>query len=125
MTLSHCHPDATHKPGDCLVCDYYQAQLHAKRTFAHCDAYVVHAPTQCTYCDEYLADIQKWRADNGVNFTGENDADKLPCPATVRRDVQKIHRWYGNAPQPKACKVCGAKAVFVNLALGCPEHGPI
>jgi len=122
--LSHCHPDATHKPGDCHLCDHYEAERRNKRTFPHCDAYVVHSPGVCEYCDDYAADLQKWREANGVNFTDKNDPSNMPCPAVTRRDPHKIHRWYGNAPQPKTCPICKKPPQWVQLALACPDHGP-
>lgn len=126
--MNHCDPKANHQPGDCVICDYYTTQIAAKRTFPHCDAYAVHAPGFCEYCDDYAADMQNWRMQNNVNYTGWEDPTRLPCPATTRRSPEQIHRWYGNAPQPKPqrCKRCLADAVFVNLALACPNgHGPI
>ncbi len=126
MTLSHCHPDAVHQPNTCDLCDFYEVRFKDKNyQFPHCDAYVVHEPGACTYCDAYVSDIQKWRQDNGVNFTGEDDPNKKPCPATVRRKADKIHQWYGNVPQPETCPKCGGKATYINLALACPKHGPI
>lgn len=69
-------------------------------TLPHCDADVLHAPGACVYCDG-RPDLQARRAFEGVNFTGENDPAKTPCPATLRRPVEKIERWYGNVPRPE------------------------
>lgn len=123
--LSHCHPDAKHDAGDCDLCDFYQALVDKKHQFPHCDAYVVHKPSKCEFCDDYASNIQEWREQNGVNFTGEDDPNKKPCPATTRRKASTIHKWYGNVPAPKSCKKCGTVATYIHLALACPKHGPV
>ena len=125
MALSHCHPNASHQPGECIVCDGYEQFITSGKRFTHCDAYVTHRPGECKQCDEYSPDLQQWRLDNDINFTGETDAAKLPCPATQRRDIKKIHAWGGNYPRRPSCKKCGDVAVYINLALACPKHGPI
>ena len=66
----------------------------------HCDSAVLHAPSICEYCDDY-PDYQELRRLWGINFTGENDPDKLPCPSEVRRSLDVINRWGGNRPKPK------------------------
>ena len=48
----------------------------------HCDANVLHAPGTCRYCDAY-SDRQDTRIACGINFTGENDPNKLPCPSRL------------------------------------------
>lgn len=72
--------------------------------FPHCDADVLHAPQVCRYCDEHPA-WQQARVDGGINFTGENDPAKLQDPATARRPVETINRWYGNVPVPEGAPV--------------------
>jgi hypothetical protein len=34
----------------------------------------------------------------GINFTGENDPDKSPCPSAKARATYLVHRWHGNRP---------------------------
>jgi hypothetical protein len=36
----------------------------------------------------------------GINFTGQNDNDKIPCPSTRRRPLNSVHAWGGNRPKP-------------------------
>ncbi|HYR14968.1 MAG TPA: hypothetical protein VEQ67_12230, partial [Mycobacterium sp.] len=58
-----------------------------------------HAPGACQYCDMYPTWQQLrelWR----LNFTGENDPDKAPCPSTHTRPAEVRDRWYGNRPYP-------------------------
>lgn len=62
----------------------------------HCDSNVLHAPGRCDYCDRGFADLQEFRLLHGINFTGESDPTKLPCPATAKRPVETIERWGGN-----------------------------
>jgi hypothetical protein len=69
----------------------------APARYPHCDADVLHAPGACVYCD-LCPEAQAARIANGVNFTGEDDPDKEPCPATARRPVEIIERWGGNQP---------------------------
>lgn len=63
----------------------------------HCDLNVLHAPGMCQVCDLF-PELQRARHEANVNFTGENDPSKDPCPATLVRDLQKIERWPGNVP---------------------------
>lgn len=63
----------------------------------HCDSHVLHAPDVCKYCDMY-PDLQQARTDEGINFTGEGNPKKLPCPAERERSFETINRWVGNAP---------------------------
>lgn len=72
--------------------------------FPHCDARILHGPKSgCKYC---LAakDLQKIRRLWNINFTGEYETERdgvqmLPDPAELARPINKINRWYGNAPQ--------------------------
>jgi len=128
MKLSHCQPKADHQPGKCKLCDYYEARVKLKPhvgayAFPHCDAYVLHSPNSCIYCDDHASDMQVWRKQNNINFTNENNSSKVPCPAVARRDPSVIHAWYGNYPNPPSCNVCEKKAIYINLALACPDHG--
>lgn len=66
------------------------------RAFApHCDQWVLHAPGRCQHCDKY-SDWQKMREMWDVNFTGERDPNKRPCPSEERRPLERIERWGGN-----------------------------
>jgi len=90
----------------------------------HCDAEVIHAPTKCEFCDHY-PELQAERVVAGINFTGEQDPNKKPCPAEVRRPLQTINRWGGNIASPAdACPKCGNLGRWINMALSCPQHGP-
>lgn len=68
-----------------------------KAPHPHCDQDVLHAPGTCEYCDQYPA-RQGARLAERVCFTGEENPDKTPCPATRRRSVDIIHAWSGNRP---------------------------
>lgn len=73
------------------------AAVPKRAAMPHCDARVLHRPGVCRFCDEY-SDWQELREVWGINFTGERDPDKLPCPAEMRRDLENIERWPGNRP---------------------------
>lgn len=63
----------------------------------HCDSAILHAPGKCEYCDRH-PDWQELRQSWGINYTGESDPEKLPCPAETRRSLETINRWGGNRP---------------------------
>lgn len=63
--------------------------------FPHCDANVLHAPGKCEYCDAH-PDWQELRTLWGINFTGETDPMKHPCPSLRYRSLDTIERWPGN-----------------------------
>lgn len=65
-------------------------------SFPHCDSSILHAPGLCQYCDKH-GDWQELREAWGINFTGETDEGKLPCPADARRG-DKHMLWGGNLP---------------------------
>jgi hypothetical protein len=69
-----------------------------KASFAHCDDLVLHRKGSCEFCDMY-PERQQGRIDAGVNFTGETDPGKLPCPSTEKRSLETINRWPGNRPK--------------------------
>ena len=69
------------------------------KQFPHCDSSVLHAPSICQYCDAH-EDWQELREVWGINFTGENDPNKIPCPSTRRRSLNAVHTWPGNRPRP-------------------------
>lgn len=48
--------------------------------YVHTDPRIVHAPRTCTECDNYGGIFQELRVAWGINFTGEDDPTKLPCP---------------------------------------------
>lgn len=64
--------------------------------FVHCDASVVHAPGRCSSCDEAAFGLQYLRSMQRVNFTGEHDIEKAPCPSEIFRSVENVQRWGGN-----------------------------
>jgi hypothetical protein len=64
----------------------------------HCDPSVLHAPGACEFCAEY-PDWQHAREVQRINFTGEYDIDKAPCPSTYFRPVEVRDRWPGNRPE--------------------------
>jgi hypothetical protein len=64
----------------------------------HCDDRVIHRPQACLICDEFGADLQTERFVLGVNYTGESDPAKAPCPATLQRPLDAIYAWHGNVP---------------------------
>jgi hypothetical protein len=70
------------------------------RQTPHCDSAVLHKPSECEFCDDH-PEWQELRELWGINFTGEYDPNKLPCPAEVRRDINIINKWYGNVPKRK------------------------
>jgi hypothetical protein len=64
----------------------------------HCDAYVLHKPGECEACDGFPV-LQAVRKRLGIAFTGDAPQDnERPCPATLLRPIEKIHRWHGNHP---------------------------
>lgn len=63
----------------------------------HCDQDVLHAPGVCSYCDMH-PNMQQRRVDDGVNFTGQFDTTKAPCPASLARPGALLGRWRGNRP---------------------------
>lgn len=65
----------------------------------HCDASVLHAPGACRYCDLYPA-RQHSRVLQRINFTGETDPDKAPCPSEYFREPSVRDRWPGNVARP-------------------------
>jgi hypothetical protein len=69
----------------------------------HCDAHVLHKPGDCEACDSFPA-LQVYRAIHGIAFTGDEpkeywpNGSERPCPATLLRSTETIHRWHGNRP---------------------------
>ena len=63
----------------------------------HCDPWVLHASGACDACDLF-PELQHARQLLGMNFTGQGDASKIPCPAEQRRELARIQRWPGNRP---------------------------
>ncbi len=70
----------------------------------HCDSSVLHAPGVCQYCDGH-SEWQQYRRAARINFTGENDKDKAPCPSTFFRSLETLEQWGGNVPAPTEEKV--------------------
>ncbi len=68
--------------------------------FPHCDSAVLHSPAQnCEYCNRH-PNWQSLREYWRINFTGETDPTKAPCPSTRLRDLETINRWPGNRVKP-------------------------
>lgn len=71
-------------------------------TFPHCDQRILHEPRgtvangTCTFCDKH-SEWQELRVAWGINFTGQTDPDKLPCPADFARG-DTHQNWPGNRP---------------------------
>ena len=65
--------------------------------FPHCDAAILHAPSKCEYCDHHPI-WQALRIATRVNFTGEEDPTKAPCPSAHQRSARIAHMWPGNRP---------------------------
>lgn len=69
--------------------------------YPHCDSLVLHPHGSCEYCDiDEFAPLHEWRRAHGINYTGENDPSKKPCPAEARRPAETINRWPGNRATP-------------------------
>lgn len=65
---------------------------------AHCDQTILHAPGACQYCDHY-PEAQALRAFWRINYTGENDPNKAPCPSTHFRTDEMRDAWPGNTTE--------------------------
>lgn len=61
----------------------------------HCDARILHAPGKCHHCDLF-ADFQQYRLLSEINFTGENDLRKSPCPSLWTRTAAQRDAWPRN-----------------------------
>lgn len=66
----------------------------------HCDPNIVHAPSVCAFCDECL-EAQVYRIHHGINFTGQYEPNRAPCPAEQLRSLETIECWPGNRPTKK------------------------
>lgn len=91
--------------------------------FPHCDARVLHEPKNCEFCDMF-PELQQERIKNNINFTGEGNPNKKPCPAEAARGLKSINSWYGNVAKPAGCPKCEHPGEWINLGLTCPTHGP-
>lgn len=95
-------PEPEPEPRDAAD-DYYAAVKGLVSQFPHCDAAVLRRAEDCEYCAlPKNRPLHEWRQRNGVNYTGENDPTKRPCPAESVRPTSTIHRWPGNRPKPRA-----------------------
>jgi len=63
----------------------------------HCDPQILHRPKTCEYCDKHPV-WQALREAYEINFTGEDDPKKSPCPSSKYRPAYMAHRWHGNHP---------------------------
>ncbi len=73
--------------------------------FVHCDPRVLHAPSTCQTCDKYGGYQQELRKQWNMNFTGETDPTKTPCPADAARGNAHA-QWGGNVAKKPRCKHC-------------------
>lgn len=92
-----------YKMVDRAYADLRQAMAKTKDdSFPHCDEWVLHSPGTCVYCDKH-AKWQRARIELGILFTNdvwpEGTLGLRPCPATLFRPAEKIHRWGGNIPR--------------------------
>lgn len=67
-------------------------------TMPHCDQTILHAPGKCEFCDR-RPDWQQIREAWRINFTGESDENKAPCPSEYFRSGELRDRWPGNRPE--------------------------
>lgn len=68
--------------------------------YPHCDPQILHSPAWgCVYCDRHPEE-QEMRRRSGVNFTGENNPNKTPCPADLARGDTHM-QWGGNVAKDK------------------------
>lgn len=65
----------------------------------HCDSTILHAPGSCGFCDLY-PQRQEDRVTQRINFTGESEPDKAPCPSEYFRPPELRDRWPGNRAVP-------------------------
>lgn len=70
----------------------------AERVAPHCDPMILHAPGKCQFC-ALNPDWQQYRQIANINFTGESDPDKAPCPSLFFRTSEIRDRWPGNRPE--------------------------
>jgi|SRR6476469_5050663 len=78
--------------------DYDQPEQDGyKMPMAHCDQTILHAPGKCQFCDHY-PEAQALREFWRINFTGESDERKAPCPSEYFRPAELRDRWPGNTP---------------------------
>lgn len=63
----------------------------------HCDPTILHAPGACGVCDLY-PNWQTLRETWWINFTGQNETNKAPCPSLHGRPAEVRDRWPGNRP---------------------------
>jgi hypothetical protein len=66
--------------------------------YPHCDQDVLHRPLTCDYCDMH-PNLQEYRLNNKINFTGENKSGLAQCPSDAKRGLGGAHIWYGNRPK--------------------------
>lgn len=88
----------TNKTGKMVIeeFEYEQPKENGfKMPMAHCDQKVLHAPKVCQFCDHY-PEAQALRQWWGINYTGEHDPGKSPCPSTHTRTDETRDLWYGN-----------------------------
>jgi hypothetical protein len=100
FSLSHFYLYTDLGVPDPKVPERYPAPASAYDTlgqFPHCDPLILHRPGICEFCDRH-ADWQAIREVWEINFTGETDPQKAPCPSAKYRPAYQAHRWHGNRP---------------------------
>lgn len=76
----------------------YEGESMRQPPLPHCDQSILHAPGVCEYCDKYPYE-QSLREHWRMNFTGEHDESKAPCPSEYFRPGAVRDRWPGNTPE--------------------------
>lgn len=73
-------------------------QFENRLPLPHCDQSILHAPGVCDFCDKYPYE-QSLRLQWRINFTGEHDENKAPCPSEHFRSERDRDNWPGNRPE--------------------------
>lgn len=84
------------------------------KQFPHCDMNVLHRPSTCEFCDLH-PEWQQLREVWGINFTGETDPAKAPCPSARFRHHRDVHAWGGNRPT-RVTVLAGQMSIFDAMA---------
>lgn len=71
-------------------------------TLPHDDARVLHAPGECRDCDEH-PDWQDLRELWRINYTGQREPSKAPCPSETLCSICRVNRVPVGA---HACELC-------------------
>ncbi len=66
----------------------------------HCDPSILHAPGECEFCDLHPS-RQVEREIQRINFTGQHDPERAPCPSEFFRSPTDRDAWGRNRPSRK------------------------